>query len=150
MRRDHALHDGLRMPTWMVRAVNAVGALVLGSGLLWLGFHHLVSVEGEFGPVAHPLERWSLVLHGGGALLAAWMLGVIWLGHVRRGIALGSRNLATGWTLLILLLFLFASGWGLYYLGDADWRGWTATAHWIVGLLSAAILWLHSRPPPRG
>ena len=149
MRKDHALHDGMRLPAWTTRAVHAAGALLLGTGLLWLGFHHFLSVEGEFGPAAHPLERWWLVLHGGGALLAAWMLGVIWLGHVRRGIAQGGRNSATGWTLLIVLVFMFASGWALYYLGDADWREWTATAHWLVGLLTAVILWLHGRAPPR-
>ena len=143
-RRDNALHDNLRMPAWMRRAVYGVGLLCALSGVLWLLFHHFVQVEGEFGPVAHPLERTWIVLHAGTAFLAAWVLGLIWLGHVRRGLGLG-RKLPSGVSLVLLVAFLMLSGWGLYYIGDDAWREWTATAHWVVGLGAAVLLLVHAR-----
>lgn len=143
MRRDQAAHEGLTLPPWIRLWVVAAGLVCLASGVLWLLFHEFLQVEGEFGPAAHPLERWWLVLHGGTALVVAWVLGLIWLGHVRRGLQYG-RYAVSGVGILLLILFLMLSGWGLYYLGDDDWREWTATAHWVVGLGVAVWLPYHA------
>lgn len=143
MRRDHAQHEGLRMPAWMRRWIHGVGLLSAATGVLWLLFHHFMTVAGEFGPTAHPLEHTWLVLHGAAAFLAAWVLGLIWMGHVRRGLAIG-RKLASGLGLVIAVAFLMLSGWGLYYLGDEDWRERIATLHWLVGLGAVLLLLVHA------
>jgi hypothetical protein len=143
MGKDPAKHDNLRMPRWIRWWIHGAGLLCLVSGVLWLLFHHFMSVEGEFGPAAHPLERTWIVVHGAAAVLAAWVLGLIWMGHVRRGLGFG-RRLPSGLGLVLLVGFLMLSGWGLYYIGDDRWRGWTGTAHWVVGLLAAVILIAHS------
>lgn len=139
MRREQASHDGMQMPAWIRRWVYAAGTACTMSGLLWLVFHHFVRHEGDFGPESHPLEHVWLTLHGGAAIAMGWVFGLIWLAHVRRGLHRG-RNRSSGLTMVVLLVILGLSGWGLYYLGDEDWRALASSAHWVVGLV--ASLWL--------
>ena len=153
IRRAKGPHDELRMPRWIRRAIHGAGLASAASGLLWLVLHEFMRVEGEFGPQPHPFEHATIVVHGAAAFAAIWVLGLIWMGHVRRGIAFG-RKLPSGLALVALVAFLALSGWGLYYLGDEDWREWTATAHWVVGLGAVLLLLLHQRrrpvAPPEG
>jgi hypothetical protein len=142
MRRDHRSSGGMRLPRWARWWVYATSAGLLATGALWLLFHHFVRREGAFGPEAHPLEHTWLTLHGAAAFLALWALGLIWMGHVRRGWS-GPRNRKNGRTLTVMVVALTLSGWGLYYLGDADWRENLALAHWILGLVAGAWLPLH-------
>lgn len=142
MRRDHAAHDGLRMPTWMRRWAYGAGTTCFASGVLWLLFHYFIRHEGEFGPEAHPLGHVWLTLHGGAAFAMVWVFGLIWLAHVRRGWQRG-RNLGSGVTMAILVLVLGLSGWGLYYLSDENWRDVTSLAHWALGLVAGAWLPFH-------
>jgi len=139
MRRDHVAQDGMRMPAWMRRWVYGAGIACLATGVLWLAFHHFVRCEGDFGPQAHPLEHVWLTLHGGAAIAMAWVVGLIWLAHVRRGWHRG-RNRTSGAAMASILIVLAASGWGLYYLGDEDRRAAVALLHWTLGL--AGGLWL--------
>lgn len=142
MRRDHAAHDGMRMPAWMRRWVYLTGLSCLMTGVLWLTFHYFVRHEGEFGPEAHPLEHLWLTLHGGAAIVMAWVFGLIWLAHVRRGWHRG-RNRNSGATMAFLLIVLAATGWGLYYLGDEAWREAASLIHWILGLTAGFWLPFH-------
>jgi membrane protein YdbS with pleckstrin-like domain len=62
--------------------------------------------------------------------------------HIRRALKAG-RNLATGWGMIVTLLTLIATGFGLYYVaGEADRPLWSA-AHWIVGLAMGLLFVLH-------
>ena len=142
VRRDHPPHDHLRMPRWIRAWIHGAGLACLLTGVLWLSFHHFLTVEGEFGPSAHPFERTWLVMHAAAGVLVAWLLGLIWMGHVRRGFGIG-RRLPSGLGLVLLVAFLIFSGWGLYYIGDDRWREWTATAHWVVGLGAAVLMLVH-------
>lgn len=142
MRREHTSHEGLRMPNWIRRWVYAAGLTSFLSGAAWLLFHHFVRRNGMFGPEAHPLEHVWLQLHGAAAIALAWVLGLIWLAHVRRGWQ-KRRNLGTGAPLLIGLLLLAATGWGLYYIGAEGWRDAISITHWTLGLTAGAWLPLH-------
>lgn len=139
MRRDQIAHDGMRMPAWMRRWVYLAAGASLLTGALWLLFHHFVRRQGEFGAEAHPLEHVWLTLHGGAAIAMAWVLGLVWLAHVRRGWQ-RRRNHGSGITLLAQLVVLAMTGWGLYYLGDEVWRDEIALCHWLLGL--AGGVWL--------
>ena len=129
----------MRLPRWVRFFVYGAAAATWLSGVAWLIFHHYVRREGPFGPEAHPLEHGWLALHGAAAFLIVWALGLIWMGHVRRGWP-GIRNRWNGRSLTVLLIALAASGWGLYYLGDEQLREALALGHWILGLLLG--LWL--------
>lgn len=132
----------MRLPRWIRLTVYAATAATWLSGILWLLFHHFVRREGPFGPEAHPLEHQWLALHGAAAFLIVWALGLIWTSHIRRG-WWGQKNRKNGRAMTILLIVLILSGWGLYYLGNEDWRDQLANLHWILGLLLGLWLPLH-------
>lgn len=46
--------------------------------------------------------------------------------------------------MLVVASLLAVTGYGLYYIVDDQWRSWTSTLHWIVGLLATALLTLHA------
>lgn len=146
MRKDNAMHDGLRMPVWMRRAIYGVGGLSLLSGGAWLLLHEFMQRAGEFGPQPHPLERSTLVLHGISAYAVLFVVGMIWLGHVRRGLQHRGYRFPSGLSTLVLLAFLVGSSLALYYMGDPEARDTTSTAHWVAGLLGAACLLAHGAP----
>ena len=134
--------DGMRMPTWIRRWVYAAASACLLTGILWLLFHYFIRHEGEFGPEAHPLEHIWLTLHGGAAIAMAWVFGLMWLSHIRRGWQ-KRRNFKSGVTMASIMLILIISGWGLYYLSDEQWRSNTALIHWGLGLFIGLWLPIH-------
>lgn len=132
-------HDRLRLPRWVRWWVYLGGTLCAVSGVAWLLLHHFAQREGMFGPEPHPLEHPSLVAHGILGLCLFWVLGLVWLPHVRRGWS-RPRLRWIGGAMAALLLWLAASAAGLYYIGNDTWRGWIALSHWSLGLF--AVLWL--------
>lgn len=139
--RKH-LPERFAMPRWARWWIYAGGATALLTGAGWLLLHHFVRVEGAFGPEAHPLEHPALVLHGVAAAALLWAFGLIWLGHVRR--AWHRRfNRRSGGTMVGLMVWLGASGLGLYYLADEQWREVASIGHWTLGLFAGAWLPIH-------
>ena len=117
-------------------------ALLFGSGALWLICHYFLQVEGEFGPTLHPLEPWSLRVHGGAAMLALVLVGSLLPVHVRR--AWHQRhNLLPGILLLSIMLALTLSGYALYYFGGEQARPVISLLHWGVGLGTPLLLLWH-------
>ena len=139
MARAHAGHERLRLPRWVRLSVYVLGGLCALSGTAWLLLHHFAQRAGEFGLTPHPLEHPSLVVHGLSGLGMLWLLGVIWLAHVRRGWRQPRRHWP-GVLMLVLMLWLSASAAGLYYLGDPVWRDVASLGHWSLGLF--AVAWL--------
>ena len=138
MTKSHG-HERLRLPGWVRAWVYVGGALCALSGSGWLLLHHFVRREGEFGPEPSPFEHPSLVVHGMSGLALLWVLGLVWLPHVRRG--WGKRqHRSVGGTMVALMVGLALSAAGLYYLGDERWRSVVSIAHWTLGLF--AVVWL--------
>lgn len=135
-------HERLRLPRWIRIWVYTLGPACAGTGVLWLVFHHFVHREGPFGPEPHPFEHTWLVSHGIAGLAMLWVLGLVWLPHVRRGWTRPAHRLAGG-TMAASMLWLAVSAAGLYYLGNERAREATAIAHWLVGLFATAWLPLH-------
>jgi hypothetical protein len=135
-------HINLRLERWHRRCIYLVVAELLLSGALWLALHFFLRPVGEFGESVHPLEPLAMKLHGAGAMIALFFLGSLMNSHIRRAIKAGD-NLKTGWSLIVSLLVLIFSGYGLYYLaGEADRPAWS-TLHWILGLALPVVLVLH-------
>lgn len=131
----HSPQEKIRLDKDHRWVLYAVTALVWFSGLFWLGVEKWI---GQGGSDWAPL---FLKTHGAAAMVFSIILGSL-LVHVRKGLAL-DRNKFFGLLLLGICLFLVATGWMLYYLGNEDWRKVTSFAHWTVGLSLPFILVLH-------
>jgi uncharacterized membrane protein len=112
------------------------------SGALWLAAHYWMRTAGEFGESIHPLEPWSMKLHGAGAMLMLFFIGSLMNSHIRRAIK-AHRNLYSGWSMLAMLLVLTVTGYGLYYLASEQSRPLWSAVHWIIGLVFPALVVLH-------
>jgi cation transport ATPase len=89
------------------------------------------------------LFGWLMKVHGAAAMVVLVLLGAL-LNHVRKGWR-ARRNRSSGLTLLIAILFLVVTGYGLYYAGDeplraliSRWHGWVGLG--LVLLLPAHVL----------
>lgn len=136
----HAVN--LRLERWHRRAIYLSSAMLLLSGAAWLLLHYFLRVAGEFGELPHPLEPWSMKLHGAAAMLLLFFLGSLLNTHIRRAIK-SDRNLLTGWGMIGMMSALIATGYALYYVaGDSDRPLWSAS-HWIIGLAGSVLFLLH-------
>lgn len=133
----------LRLPPNYRRLAYATLIAVWVTGILWLVLHYFLMRQGEFGSEPHPLEAWSLRLHGLAAFAALFLAGLLWGVHVRPGL-LGPKRRNSGIALLVLLGWLAATGYLLYYASGDTARNLARLAHWSVGLAAALPFLLHS------
>ena len=122
---------------------GTITALFL-TGVVWWLLHAFVAVETEFGPRAHPLENWSLKLHGLAAMLSLVVLGTLIPIHIRRGWH-ARRNRLHGGVLVAALVLLTLTGYGLYYSGLDTLREISSWSHRVLGLLLPLLIVLHIR-----
>jgi len=115
---------------------------VWATGVSWLILHYFLRVQGEFGATPHPMEKWTLALHGAGAFAALWLAGVLWAMHIRPAWKSGFRS-PSGISVILVLSVLIVTGYLLYYVGDEDSRARVMLAHWAIGLVSPAPLIVH-------
>ena len=148
-RKKHQQHPAatqhqvnLRLERWHRRSMYAVCAWLAATGLLWLPAHFMMRSVGEFGETIHPLEPWSMKLHGAGAMIALFFVGSLMNSHIRRAIRAG-RNLESGWSMIAVLLALVITGYGLYYLASETSRPIWSAVHWVIGLAFPLVLILH-------
>lgn len=142
MTKKHAHSLGIRLPRFHEGWVHAVSAAVFLSGALWLVFHHFMAGEGPLGPELHPGEAWSLKLHGAAAMAFLVLLGTLVPVHMYRNWRIG-KNVISAVALLVPLLTLIATGYGLYYAGDEGFRAVLVDIHWVLGLAAAVPYLLH-------
>jgi hypothetical protein len=135
-------HINLRLERWHRRCIYAGMALLLASGAGWLLLRYFMRPVGQFGETVHPLEPWMMKLHGASVMIVLFFLGSLMNAHIRRAIKAG-RNLVTGWSMAAVLLFLIATGLGLYYVADESDRPIWSALHWIVGLGLSLLFMLH-------
>jgi hypothetical protein len=126
------------------RTLYAVFALLWVSGVLWLGFHYYLRTPGEFGEVAHPLEKWWLRLHGLMGFASLVAVGSVLPIHVRRAWYLG-KNRTTGLITKGMFLWLAATGYCLYYFSSDSNESWLPLLHWVIGLSLPLTLIVHIR-----
>jgi len=83
----------------------------------------------------------SRKIHGGAAMVALLVLGAL-TAHVKRGWK-AAKNRLSGVLLLALNAFLVATGYGLYYAADEDFRSWLIHWHGWIGLGTLVLLPAH-------
>jgi hypothetical protein len=128
---------------WSHRAaLYAIGVGLWLSGGLWLLLHWIPSEPGAFGVRQHPLEPWTLAVHGALALAGTWMLGLLWGVHIPDGWSMRRRR-RSGVCLLVVAAWLLLSGYVLYYLGDERVRPVISLLHWGAGAACPFVFVIH-------
>jgi hypothetical protein len=150
MIRPHhpAPHHAHRLVRWQRTALYLTGALLLGTGALWLAVHY--SIGAGAGELPHPLEAWLLRLHGLAAFAGVFVLGVLAAGHSPQGWRLSQRRRWAGQRSSGVLLCgigaaLVASGYALFYFAPESLRPALGWAHAAVGLTMALLVGSHRR-----
>ena len=123
-------------------------AVLLLTGVLWLALHN--SVGAGSGELPHPLEAWSLRLHGLASFAGLFMLGVLGASHIPLGWRLSARQRWTqqrnsGLALCVLAALLAVTGYLLYYFAPETLRPTLGWAHAIAGVAAGALLLRHRR-----
>ncbi|MEP6875078.1 MAG: DUF4405 domain-containing protein [Burkholderiales bacterium] len=141
-------HHVHRLARWQRLALYLSGAALLLTGGVWLAIHY--SVGAGAGELPHPLESWSLRLHGLAAFAGLFVLGVLAAAHIPQGWRLsqrrrwaGQRN--SGVLLCVIGGVLAASGYLLFYFASDAVRPALGWAHAFVGALMAALISSHRR-----
>ena len=134
------------MARWVWLGVCMCGAVLLLSGGLWLALHY--SIGAGAGELPHPLEAWSLRLHGLAAFAGMFVLGAVGAAHVPHGWRLSSRprwgpQRGSGLMLCSLSGIMAATGYLLFYFAPETIRPALGWAHAFAGLLAAGVLLRH-------
>ena len=137
-----------RLPRWQRLALYLCGAVLLLSGVVWLALHY--SLGGGAGGLPHPLEAWSLRLHGLAAFGGLFVLGALAAAHIPQGWRLSQRRRWTGQrlsglTLCALAALLVLTGYLLFYFATEAVRPALGWLHAAVGLAMAVLLLAHRR-----
>ena len=144
----------IRFSRFHRQALYSVFTLLWVSGALWLVFHYFLQMPGDFGNRAHPLERWWLRLHGLVVFAMLVAVGSVLPVHARQAWKL-KRNLLSGLSMKLVVLWLAGTGYALYYFASEANQSWLALLHWAVGLPLPLLIAFHARhryrrPQPRG
>jgi|GEM_PF-390833 hypothetical protein len=124
------------------RFLYLTGSLLLLSGIGWLIGHYFLRVPAEFGGAAHPSEAWWMRLHGAAVIAFLVVFGALLPGHVVQNWR-QRVNRYSGLSMVIVVVLLALSGYGLYYLVDERLRAVISMTHWLVGLTAFIALVTH-------
>ena len=141
-------HHVHRLVRWQRLALYLTGATLLVTGGLWLAVHY--SVGAGAGELPHPLEAWSLRLHGLAAFGGLFVLGVLAAAHIPQGWRLSQRRRwagqrSSGVLLCVIGALLASSGYLLFYFAPDTVRPALGWAHAFVGVTMALLIASHRR-----
>jgi hypothetical protein len=144
----HSPRHAHRLLRWHRLALYGTGAVLLLTGIVWLAIHY--SIGAGTGELPHPIEVWTLRLHGLAGFAGLFMLGVLAGTHIPRGWRLSHRRrwagqLSTGVALCVMGGLLTLTGYALYYFASEAVRPALGWAHAIVGGVMATLIASHRR-----
>ena len=146
---DHpSRHRAHRLIRWQRLALYITGALLLATGGAWLALHY--SIGAGAGELPHPLESWSLRLHGLAAFAGLFVLGVLAAAHIPQGWRLSHRRRwagqrSSGVLLCVIGALLTLTGYLLYYFASEAVRPALGWAHAFVGAAMGVLIASHRR-----
>jgi hypothetical protein len=133
------------VPFWRLElpfryAIYAVFTLLFLSGAAWLLADQLKEESGT--ELWQQVSAYSLMIHGGTAMLALLLLGALFPVHIGRAWQ-AKKNRLTGSTMVASNAMLIATAFGIYYLGQEELRPWASDIHIVVGMSLPLLLLLH-------
>lgn len=122
--------------------------MLLVSGWTWLLVHYTWGAGA--GELPHPIEAWSLRLHGLAAFLGIFELGALAAAHVPQGWRLTRRRhldaqRKTGLVLCALAGLLVLSGYLLFYFAPEALRPGLGWVHTLIGVAMGLMMAVHRR-----
>jgi hypothetical protein len=137
-----------RLQRWHRLALFVTGTLLLLTGVVWLAIHY--SIGGGAGELPHPIETWTLRLHGLAAFAGLFVLGVLAAAHIPQGWRLSHRRRwvgqrTSGVWLCMLAGLLVLTGYALFYFANETVRPTLGWAHSLVGVAIAVLIASHRR-----
>ncbi|WP_124538870.1 DUF4405 domain-containing protein [Piscinibacter terrae] len=147
--RSHR-HHGL--PRWQRALLYASGLVLLATGVAWLWLHYTVGAGA--GELPHPLEAWSMKLHGLAAFFGLFLLGALAGAHIPQGWRMSGRHRwaqqrGTGIALAAAGGTLALTGYLLYYFAPESVRPALGWIHAAVGIAMTAAILVHRRTRSR-
>ena len=133
------------VPFWRLElpfryTIYAAFTLLFVSGAAWLAADlQKDSFDAEFW---QQVSAYSLMLHGGTAMLALMLLGALFPLHIGRAWR-AKKNRLTGSTMVASNAFLVATAFCLYYLGSEELRPWASDIHIAFGMSLPLLLLVH-------
>jgi heme A synthase len=118
-----------------------ISVLLWLTGVVWLYYRYGVEAQGEPGFQNHPTSSLVLQIHGAAAIGFCIILGSS-LYHIRPGWKKKIQRFS-GALLLSVCVLLILTGWGLYYLGDEQFRNITSVTHSFLGLILPVLVFVH-------
>ncbi len=117
-------------------------SVLLASGLLWLGFHYFGEAHTAIGAAPHPSEVWWLRIHGFAAMLGLIVFGSMLTVHIPTAWDMRKSRISGG-CMVVALVLLAATGYGLYYMASEQLHPWMSAIHWLLGLALVPVALVH-------
>jgi hypothetical protein len=134
--------EPIRLQRWHRWSIYLTLASLAITGAVWLLAHYFGRSAGEFADTPHPLEPWSLRLHGLAAFFTLFFAGSLLNSHMRRAWQLRRNRMSGGWTAAVFVV-LTVSAYLLYYGGGENMHIVISLLHWIVGLALVPLFVMH-------
>lgn len=146
----HHPHPVHHLARWQRIGVTLAGGALLLTGVAWLALHY-VSGAGA-AELPHPLEAWTLRLHGAAAFAGLFLLGVVAGAHIPHGWRLSRRHRwahqrGSGLALCALGGALALTGYLLYYFAPEGVRPALGWMHAAAGVAMTLAIAVHRRRP---
>ncbi len=119
------------------RWLYGITAILWLTGTIWFVLHSLTP-EGEYGSFTQSM---LLRIHGIAAMAFLFVLGIIFH-HIPPGWKNKNQRIS-GVPLLSICVILTLTGWGLYYLGQENWRSAASLIHSALGIVLPLIILAH-------
>ena len=137
-----------RLVLWQRITLYCASALLMLTGLAWLGVHYSAGAGADELP--HPLEAWLMRLHGAVAYVALFVLGALAAAHVPHGWRLTGRHRwagqrGSGVTLCAVAALLVLSGYLLNYFAPEAVRPALGWVHTGIGIAMGVLIAIHRR-----
>ena len=147
--RPHRQHG---LPRWQRATLYLSGVILLATGILWLAIHY--SVGAGAGELPHPLEPWTMRLHGLAAFVGLFMFGALAGAHIPHGWRMSGRHRwaqqrGSGLALCSVAALLALTGYLLYYFAPETLRPTLGWVHSAVGVVMGVLLLAHRRQKSR-
>jgi hypothetical protein len=136
-----ASHSYSTLPKALKRSIHFVALAVLTTGIIWVALR-AVPDDWISGAQSRHFQAQLLKLHGATAMLALIAFGALLVAHILPALK-SPPNRAAGISLLSCAGSLALTGWGLYYIGEEELRGWASDLHIVIGVSATLIFAWH-------